>query len=150
MPYLSMASPIGHLTLFEEADALLVLEFGQAPDSVESPLLVEVRDQLEAYFDGRLTTFTVPLAPVGTPFQQAVWQAMRAIPYGSVRTYGALAKELGSAARAVGGASARNPIPILIPCHRIVGSTGALTGYSGGEGIETKRALLRLEGTPGF
>ena len=150
MPYLSMASPIGHLTLFEEADALLVLEFGQAPDSVESPLLVEVRDQLEAYFDGRLTAFTVPLAPVGTPFQHAVWKAMRDIPYGSVRTYGALAKKLGSAPRAVGGASARNPIPILIPCHRIVGSTGALTGYSGGEGIATKRALLRLEGTPGF
>lgn len=145
-----MTSPIGPLTLFEDADALLALEFGRAPDSTETPLLCEARAQLEAYFDGCLKTFSLPCTPAGTAFQQAVWSAMVAIPYGSVRTYGDIAGELGSAARAVGGASARNPIPILIPCHRIVGSSGALTGYSGGEGIETKRALLRLEGTPGF
>ena len=145
-----MASPIGPLTLFEEAESLIVLEFGRAPDSAETPLLTEARDQLDAYFDGQLTRFTIPLAPAGTAFQKAVWRAMQDIPYGRVRTYGDLAKDLGSAPRAVGGASARNPIPILIPCHRIVGSTGSLTGYSGGEGILTKRALLRLEGTPGF
>ena len=150
MPYLSISSPIGPLTLFEEEDVLLALEFGRAPEPEETPLLAAARDQLDAYFDGKLTDFDLPLAPAGTAFQQAVWRAMRNIPFGSVRTYGAIAAEIGSAARAVGGASARNPIPIIIPCHRVVGSNGALTGYSGCEGITTKRALLRLEGTPGF
>ncbi len=145
-----MASPIGPLTIFEEADAILALDFGRAPEPSDTPLLAAAREQLDAYFDGKLTVFDLPLAPEGTAFQQSVWQAMLAIPYGSVRTYGDIAAEVGSAARAVGGASARNPIPILIPCHRVVGSNRALTGYSGCEGITTKRALLRLEGTPGF
>ena len=102
--------------------------------------------QLDEYFAGRRRSFDLDLEPVGTPFQQDVWAALRRIPYGETRTYGDIAAELGrpTAARAVGAANGRNPISIVIPCHRLVGSTGALTGYAGG--LERKRALLVLEG----
>jgi len=148
MPHLSIASPLGPLTALEEDGALVALEFGRAPGGGETPLLAEVRRQIDAYFDGRLRRFSLPLAAAGSPFQKAVWAALTAIPYGETRTYGDIAARLGSAARAVGGACARNPIPIVIPCHRVLGATGRLTGYSGAEGIATKRALLALEGAP--
>lgn len=101
--------------------------------------------QLRAYFEGTLTTFDVPLAPRGTPFQRAVWDALREIPYGRTMSYGQLAERLGrpTAARAVGLANGRNPISIIVPCHRVVGSTGDLTGYGGG--LDRKRHLLALE-----
>lgn len=140
-----MNSPFGPLTLFEEEGRLVALEWGRTSANRSSPLLTMARDQLNAYFDGRLKTFTLPLKPSGTGFQHSVWALMREIPYGASRTYGDLAKALGSAPRAVGGACGRNPLPIIIPCHRVIGAGGKMTGYSGGGGIETKLALLRLE-----
>lgn len=145
MQYLSINSPFGPLTLFEEQESLIALEWGRAPMGDSSPLLTTAKDQLNAYFNGRLKKFTLPLNPSGTCFQRAVWALMREIPYGGARTYGDLAVTLGSAPRAVGGACGRNPIPIIIPCHRVVGVGGKMTGYSGAGGVETKRALLRLE-----
>ena len=102
-------------------------------------------DQLDAYFAGKLTGFRVPLAPLGTVFQQRVWAALREIPYGETRSYGQLAERIGSpgAARAVGLANGKNPIGIVIPCHRVVGSNGRLTGYGGG--LDRKKQLLDLE-----
>jgi len=146
MPYLSVSGPLGPLTLFEEADALVALEFGRAPGGEETPLLATARGELEAFFDGALRRFSLPVNPKGTPFQRRAWAALRRIPYGETRTYGDIARELSSAPRAVGAACARNPLPIVIPCHRVLAADGRLGGYSGGEGLETKRALLRLEG----
>ena len=108
-------------------------------------LLSLAGDQLASYFDGDLTNFSLPLAPVGTPFQRQVWVSMTRIPYGETQSYGGVAEEIDSSPRAVGTACGRNPIPILIPCHRVVGNGGAMVGYSGGEGIETKRYLLAHE-----
>lgn len=145
--YTSMNSPVGPLTLFEDQGALTALEWGRAPASRSTPLLNEATRQMTAYFDGGLKDFDLPLAPVGgTEFQRRVWQAMRDIPYGHMETYGELAHRIDGVARAVGGACGANPLPILIPCHRVTGAGGRMTGYSAGEGIETKRALLRLEG----
>ena len=146
MGQISMKSPVGPLTLFADDDALIALEWGGAPDPAPMPLLREAVAQLEAYFSGRLTSFDLPLRPSGTPFQMAVWAIMSDIPYGVTRAYGDLARALGSGPRAVGGACGRNPLPIIVPCHRVLGAGGRMTGYSGGAGVETKQALLRLEG----
>jgi methylated-DNA-[protein]-cysteine S-methyltransferase len=117
------------------------------PDT-DHPLFVALRSQLAAYFAGQLRVFDLPLAPRGTPFQLAVWTLLRAIPPGETTTYGTLAGQLvlagrNTSARAVGGAVGRNPLAIVIPCHRVVGSSGSLTGYAGG--LERKVALLALE-----
>lgn len=105
----------------------------------------DVVDQLEAYFDGSLTDFDVDLQLTGTDFQRRVWDALRTIPYGETRSYGEIATQIGSpgASRAVGLANGRNPVGIIVPCHRVIGSTGGLTGYGGG--LDRKRALLALE-----
>jgi methylated-DNA-[protein]-cysteine S-methyltransferase len=145
MPYLCLTSPVGRITLFEEGGHLVSLEWGHAPEPSSSSLLDEAARQLAAYFEGRLRIFDLPLALAGTPFQLRAWEALRAIPYGQTRSYAFIARALGSAPRAVGGACARNPIPILVPCHRVLGADGSLGGYSGGAGVETKRALLHLE-----
>ncbi|MBF0323838.1 MAG: methylated-DNA--[protein]-cysteine S-methyltransferase [Alphaproteobacteria bacterium] len=148
MTQITTNSPVGPLTIFAHDGAIVAVEWGWPPETDEAPgaLLEEARAQIEAYFDGRLTRFDLPLAPHGTAFQKKVWPAIAAIPFGSARTYGDLARELGTAARALGGACGRNPIPILIPCHRVLGGNGGLGGYSGMDGIETKRFLLRHEG----
>lgn len=148
MAHLSFNSLIGPLTLFEEAGALIALDWGRAPDGGTTPLLARGRAQLDEYFAGRRKVFDLPLNPAGTAFQHAVWDVMRTIPHGTVRTYADIAAEIGSAPRAVGSASGRNPLPILIPCHRVVGKNGSLTGYSAGDGIATKARLLALEGLP--
>lgn len=149
MPQLCVNSPIGALTLTEEEDALISLDWGQGMLSEETPLLCEARDQLHAYFDRKLSTFDLPLAPPGTDFRRRVWAVMQDIPYGQTLTYGALAERLGTAARAVGGACANNPIPLIIPCHRVVGGANAglghYTGPDGPEDLAVKRYLLRLE-----
>lgn len=108
--------------------------------------LREAADQLEAYLAGELQRFDVPLAPAGTPFQRHVWRALEEIPFGETTTYGAIAAQLPepSVARAVGGAVGRNPIAVIVPCHRVLGSTGALTGFAGG--LDRKRHLLEVEG----
>jgi len=146
MPTLSLSSPLGPLVLTETGSAITALDWGAAEAGVETTLLATARDQLTEYFDGRRRNFDLPLSPDGTDFQRRVWDAMCAIPYGETRAYGDLAHDLDSAARAVGTACGRNPIPILIPCHRVVGKGGALTGYSGGGGLDTKQFLLELEG----
>lgn len=115
-------------------------------DGEETPLLAEARRQVENYFARRLKRFDLPLRVRGEALQRAVWKEMRAIPFGETRTYGDLARRLDSNPRLVGTACGRNAIPVVIPCHRVVGSDGRMVGFSGGRGIETKRALLAHEG----
>lgn len=146
MPQLAFNSPIGPLALFEADGAIVAVDWGFLPENDETPLLLQARDQLEEYFDGKRSSFDLPLAPQGTQFQRKVWAALAKIPFGQTRSYGELARELGTAARALGGACGRNPIPVIIPCHRVLGSDGAMGGYSGIDGVETKEFLLRHEG----
>lgn len=148
-----MDSPVGPLTLVGDGTALSGLymdqqryrppqeRFGEPDDTA----FAQAREELRQYFAGRRQVFDVPLAYLGTPFQQAVWAALCAIPFGETTTYGGLAAELGrpTAARAVGHANGKNPISIIVPCHRLVGSTGALVDYGGG--IERKQHLLEFE-----
>ena len=146
MPQISFTTPIGPLALFEAEDAIVALDWGWLPDSEESPLLLRARQQLEEYFEGQRKVFDLPLAPHGTPFQRKVWAGLQQIPFGQTLSYGQLAEKLGTAPRALGGACGRNPIPVIIPCHRVLAANGGLGGYSGIDGIETKEFLLRLEG----
>ena len=143
----SIETAFGWFTLIEEAGCIVGLRFGQSMESPAecSPLLLEAEEQLHAYFAGKLRHFALPLAPRGTAFQQRCWNVLSAIPYGKTLTYGQLAQQIGckGAARAVGMAANRNPLPILIPCHRLIGANGTLTGYAGG--IPLKERLLRLE-----
>lgn len=142
----TIETPIGPLTLQADEAAVTAIRFGAGGAQDTSPLLDAAEAQLREYFAGALRTFDLPLAPHGTAFQQRVWAALRAIPYGETRTYGELAAAIGSpnASRAVGMANHRNPISIVIPCHRVIGANGTLTGYAGG--LEVKRKLLALEG----
>jgi methylated-DNA-[protein]-cysteine S-methyltransferase len=149
--FASVDSPIGPLTVVVDADGALthVLFAGQAPPAGAAAAperCAAAAAQLREYFAGERRRFDLPLAPRGTPFQRAVWEALGALPWGETVDYGSLAARLGrpGAARAVGRANATNPIPVVIPCHRVVGRGGALTGYAGG--LEAKRALLALEG----
>ncbi|MBB2201953.1 methylated-DNA--[protein]-cysteine S-methyltransferase [Gluconacetobacter tumulisoli] len=146
MPQLSMHSPLGGLTLSEDDGAIVALDWGWGRDQDETPLLRAVRDRLDAYFDGAADPFDdLPLAPYGTAYQQKVWQALRAIPVGQTRTYRDIARTAGGSPRSVGQANSVNPIPILIPCHRVVAALG-LGGYSGDGGLADKQFLLGLEG----
>jgi methylated-DNA-[protein]-cysteine S-methyltransferase len=144
MPSLSIPSPIGQLTIDESDDAIIAIRWADASAGNGSPLLSETARQLAAYFDGRLSRFDLPLAPAGSPFEGRVWSAMQAIPFGETRCYGDLARGIGSAPRAVGRACGKNPIPIVIPCHRVLAKAG-LGGYSGAGGLATKQHLLALE-----
>ena len=151
MGYLTVSSPVGELTIFEENGAIVALEWGRAPEGTEKPtvLLKRAARQLDEYFAGSRKTFDLPLRPAGTAFQRRVWARLCAIPRGRVETYGAIAKKLKSGARAVGTACGANPIPILIPCHRVLGADGRLGGYSGEGGVATKQFLLAHEAAPG-
>ena len=142
---LSLHSPVGDLTLSELDGAIVALDWGWSARQTPCALLENARGWLDGFFDGGAGAAELPMRPAGTSFQRKVWAAMQVIPRGQVRTYGELARDLGSAAQAVGNACGANPIPILIPCHRVVAANG-LGGYSGGEGLPTKTALLRLEG----
>jgi methylated-DNA-[protein]-cysteine S-methyltransferase len=137
-------SPVGPLTIREAGGAIVGIHWGRDGDDAATPLLAEAMRQLDAYFAGRLTRFDLPLAAQGSGFDQRVWAAMRRIPYGSTARYSDLARDVGSAPRAIGGACGRNPIPIVVPCHRVL-ARGGLGGYSGGAGLPTKQALLALE-----
>jgi methylated-DNA-[protein]-cysteine S-methyltransferase len=146
----SLDGPFGRIGV-EETNGAITRVFWDAPARAPAtPVLRAAVDQLRAYFDGGLTEFDLPLAPRGSDFQIAVCDLMRAIPYGETRTYGDLAKDLGVAAQPVGKACGGNPIPILIPCHRVMGADGKLVGFSAKGGVETKVALLRLEGAAGL
>ncbi len=141
-------SPIGVLRLKEEDGALTELLFGRQGGKWEqgaSPLLLQAEEELREYFEGKRREFTLPLSPKGTEFQRRVWNALLTIPYGETRSYEEIAVLAGSpkAFRAVGSANHNNPISILIPCHRVIGKNGSLTGYGGG--MEAKRFLLELE-----
>lgn len=142
----AIKTPIGPLTLEADENAVTAIRFSAGGAQDASPLLDAAEAQLREYFAGARRTFDLPLAPHGTTFQQRVWTASRTIPYGETRTYGELAAAIDSpnASRAVGMANHRNPIPIIIPCHRVIGANGTLTGYAGG--LEIKRRLLALEG----
>ena len=144
MPQLSLHTPVGDLTISEEDGAIVALDWGWGRDQTETTLLLRAREQLHEYFDGQRREFDLPLAPFGTPYRQRVWQALQQIPYGATRTYGEICAIAGGSARSVGTANGNNPIPILIPCHRVLASNG-IGGYSGGDGLDTKRALLLLE-----
>ena len=156
----SIRTPLGEMIALTEQNTLCELWFADqkyAPKNIaeyeqnqDHVIFKALREQLDAYFGGQRQEFELPLAPAGTPFQMAVWQLLREIPCGATVTYGALARQLAEvrqgrlpAAQAVGGAVGRNPIEIVIPCHRVVGANGSLTGYAGG--LERKAALLELE-----
>ncbi len=156
MRHVTIDSPLGPLTLVAEGDALVGLymagqahrppdqRLGEAAGDVDATLAA-VAAELREYFAGERTGFTVPLRPVGTAFQHAVWDAVAAIPYGETASYAELAQQIGRplAVRAVGAAVGRNPVTVVVPCHRVIGSAGALTGYAGG--LDRKRTLLALE-----
>jgi methylated-DNA-[protein]-cysteine S-methyltransferase len=150
MSILYVASPTGRLALEADGDLLTAVRWaGDSEHSREekaTPVLREARRQLDQYFKRKLKRFDLPLAGQGTPFQQGVWKMMSAIPYGETATYGGMAAALGSGARAVGTACGRNPLPIIVPCHRVLGSGGKEGGFSGGRGLPTQRELLALEG----
>lgn len=146
-------SPIGPLLIVAGADGLRAVEFAPFPEGDAegvrddaAALLVEAVRQLRAYFAGELQEFDLPLAPRGTDYQHRVWQALRQVPYGQTATYAEIAARLGQprgASRAVGLANGRNPIPVVVPCHRVIGADGTLTGYAGG--LARKQTLLDLE-----
>lgn len=159
---LILDTPVGRLGITASGEAVTRIVFCDTPRGAKgsvrrnptikecsaaeaSPLLKQAAEELSEYFAGTRREFTTPLTPVGTPFQQAVWEALRTIPYGQTRTYKQIAEQVGrpSACRAVGMANNRNPIPVIIPCHRVVGSNGALVGYAGG--LTVKQTLLELE-----
>ena len=144
LPQLSLHSPLGPLTVSQEEDALVALDWGWGCMQQETALLCRARDQLHAYFDGALVTFDLPLAPLGTAFRLKVWDALRAIPFGATRTYGEIARDVGGSPRAVGQANRHNPLPILIPCHRVVARDG-IGGFTAEGGMQTKRFLLDHE-----
>ncbi len=148
MTMMKIETPIGTLhAAFDDEERLTELGFRE-PASDPSPAIrnAQLETQLREYFSGKRKTFDFPLAPKGTEFQLAVWNALLEIPYGDTVTYAELARRIGkpSAVRAVGAANGANPIPVIIPCHRVIGSNGTLTGYGGG--IERKQWLLALEG----
>ena len=150
MEFLVFDTPLGQMALAEESGALTRLflpgEGILRLVSRETPLLSKGRDEILAYLRGERRSFDLPLDPMGTPFQQAVWAELRRIPYGETRSYGQVAAGIGKpkAVRAVGQANHRNPLPIFIPCHRVIGASGKLTGYGGG--LDLKEKLLELEG----
>jgi methylated-DNA-[protein]-cysteine S-methyltransferase len=153
--YKEIESPVGKLNLVTSANALIAIHWSSEAAnflSVERqsvpgyhPILTEVERQLSEYFAGKRTEFKLPLEPRGTDFQKKVWNSLRTIPFGETKSYGEIASAIGSprACRAVGAANGKNPLPIIIPCHRVIGASGALVGFAGG--LEIKAKLLSLE-----
>jgi methylated-DNA-[protein]-cysteine S-methyltransferase len=143
-------SPVGRLAVEADDDLVTAVRWAspgeRTRERTSSPVLKEAARQLERYFGRKLKRFDLPLAAHGTDFQKRVWAMMRDIPYGETATYGGMAMALGSGPRPVGMACARNPIPIIQPCHRVLGSGGKEGGFSGGKGLPTKRQLLAIEG----
>ncbi len=154
---LTIDSPLGRIALRSEGRAVTRVEIAVQgtlstdgmPDE-PTPVLVKAAKELAEYFAGRRRAFAVPVTVAGTPFQQAIWNQLTEIPFGSVRGYGELGRATGraTAGRAVGGAVGANPVPLLIPCHRVLASDARITGYSAGDGIPTKIWLLDHEGIP--
>ncbi|MGH7122371.1 MAG: methylated-DNA--[protein]-cysteine S-methyltransferase [Acetobacteraceae bacterium] len=143
---LTLETPLGLMTLAEERGAITALFWGTSGEQQPTALLRRASRLLERYFAGQCVAFDLPLEPAGTPFERRVWKALRTIPWGETRTYGEIARQSGGSPRAVGQAVGHNPIPIIIPCHRVVAARG-LGGFSAPGGVDTKRALLKLEGS---
>jgi methylated-DNA-[protein]-cysteine S-methyltransferase len=155
LAYNIIKSPVGKLKLIASDKGLVAIlwehdnpqrvRLSNLTEEMNHPILQETKRQLEEYFEGKRKSFSLALDIRGTRFQNEVWQALLAIPFGEIRSYGQLARQLGNpkATRAVGAANGRNPISIIVPCHRVIGSSGKLTGFAGG--LDTKRLLLRLE-----
>lgn len=150
MAYRDISSPFGPLWLEARDGAVVALSWGKKGRQDDVDVLDQAAAELEAYFNGAAVPFDVPLRVDASPFQVSVCEAMRAIPFGETCTYGDIAKALDVTPQAVGQACGANPIPILIPCHRVMGAGGKLTGFSGAGGVETKVALLRHEGAGSF
>jgi methylated-DNA-[protein]-cysteine S-methyltransferase len=158
--YKTMRSPVGRLTLVASERGLAAVlwedddpsrvRLAALKEAANQPLLVRAQQQLEQYFAGKRRKFTVELDPAGTAFQTRVWNALRTIPYGKTRSYAQIAAQIGShkAVRAVGAANGANPLSIIVPCHRVIGANGKLTGFAGG--LEVKARLLALEGQSGL
>ena len=151
----TIGSPIGKLTLVSSDTGIRAVlfenhgspeEYAEAKESKKHPLLLQCEKELAEYFKGKRTHFTVPLVPQGTAFREKVWTALTAIPYGKTESYSQQAARIGSpkSARAVGSANGKNPMPIIVPCHRVIASSGRLGGYAGG--VDIKRKLLEIEG----
>jgi len=155
--YKRIPSPVGRLTLVATDDGLAAILWANdrlgrvrlalSAEDTDHPVLIEAESQLEEYFAGRRTRFTLALDPSGTAFQRRVWDALLTIPFGETRSYAEIARQIGnpSATRAVGAANGRNPLSIVAPCHRVIGSNGALTGFAGG--LDVKARLLAFEGS---
>mgnify|MGYP005988913837 CR=1 FL=1 len=144
----TLDSPLGPLALTSDGEFLIGLDIGKSVLEPSSDAVIELATrQLQEYFAGKRTTFDLPLKAEGTAFQQSIWKALQGIPHGQTTSYGELGSAVGKpgSARAVGGAVGANPLPIVIPCHRVLASDRRITGYSGGEGIPTKEKLLDLE-----
>ena len=145
----SIPTPFGFITLTAEAEKITSVELCKKANSLgSSKVLDDAAKQIDLYLKGSLSRFSLPLKVSGTPFQLAVWKAIAKVPFGKTISYGEIAASLGKpqAARAVGAAVGANPTPLLVGCHRVLGSNGSLTGYSGGQGIKTKKLLLNHEG----
>lgn len=142
----SVLSPVGDLTVFAEREAVIVLTWGRSGEQNPNKITKEAVRQLNAYFDQKLTAFDLPLRAEGSAFEKSVWNAMLEIPFGQTLSYGDIAADLETAAQPVGNACGTNPIPIIIPCHRVLAAGGKMGGFSGDGGVETKRALLVHEG----
>lgn len=144
MPQLSLHTPLGPLTLSEDDGAIVAVDWGWGRDQEPTTLLMKARDQMHEYLDGEREAFELPVRPIGSAYQRKVWTALAMISYGQTWSYAAVARVAGGGPRSVGQANRCNPVPIIIPCHRVVATHG-LGGYSGAEGLETKRFLLQLE-----
>ena len=145
MPVIAVDTPVGRLGITERDGQIVRVAWSPGPNDDTTPLLAQAAQQVAAYFAGELTAFDLPLDPGGGELERRVFDAMRAIPYGQTRTYGEIARDLDTYGQPVGQACGANPIPVIIPCHRVLSATG-LGGYSGAGGVETKIALLKLEG----
>ena len=149
---IAFKTPIGIVRVFEAGGKVTAIDIAVAGAKVldsSSPVLRQAKEELDKYFAGKLTKFTFPMdISSGTDFQRAVWKEIQKIKFGQVKTYKDIAEAIGKplAARAVGGAVGSNPIPLAVGCHRVLGASGKITGYSGGKGLPTKRILLKLEG----
>ena len=143
---LSITSPFGPITLIEENGFLVKLEWNKQSNEISNSLLNEASNQLKAYFSGNLKDFNLPLNPIGTLHQVKTWKIINEIKYGDYLTYGEIATNIKSSPRAVGNACGKNPLPIIIPCHRVLTKKLDISGYSGKGGAKTKKYLLNLEG----
>lgn len=146
MTYSIIKTPVGNIKINEENNYITSIEYTEEDiQESDNPLINKVKKQLEEYFSGKRKEFDIPLNPKGTEFQQKVWNALKEIPYGELRSYKQIAERIGNplACRAVGNANNKNPIMIVVPCHRVIGTNGSMTGYACG--INIKEQLLRLE-----